>query len=106
MDCAQRRSPLSQFLAPSHSRSDGVHPRNSGVCWVMGKVIPMGPPSSPFPYPLSCGFNLPAYSLLVGISVSIIEQRRLFLFLENFCEQNSFVSPTDLRAIDGASPLT
>ena len=32
--------------------------------------------------------------------------RRLFSFLEIFCEQNSFLSPPDLRAIDGVSPRT
>ena len=32
--------------------------------------------------------------------------RRLFSFLEIFCEQNSFVSMPDLRAINGASPRT
>ena len=30
----------------------------------------------------------------------------LFLFSENFCEQNSFISPPDLWAINGASPRT
>ena len=32
--------------------------------------------------------------------------RRLFSFLEVFCEQNSFVNPPDLRAINRASPCT
>ena len=35
-----------------------------------------------------------------------IGQHRLFLFLENFCDQNSFVILPDLRAINGASPRT
>ena len=33
-------------------------------------------------------------------------QRCLFLLLENFCEQNSFVSSPDLWTINGASPHT